>query len=81
LANQIVLVPNGLNSDVVFTAPAAGTYSVTGSFRGDIGPVAAVAGVVANGNLLLSAGITSDGQTVPFTYTVSLSAGSTVVFP
>ena len=81
LANQIVLSPEaGLNSDVVFTAPVAGTYSVTGNFRGDLNPVAAVAGVVANGGLLLSAGITSDGQSVPFTYTVSLPAGGTVVF-
>jgi hypothetical protein len=81
LANQIVLVPvSGQNSNAVFTAPAAGTYSVTGSFRGDVSPVAAVAGVVANGNLLLSSGITSGGQVVPFTYTVSLPAGSTVVF-
>jgi hypothetical protein len=80
LANQIVLVPvGGENSDVVFTAPAAGTYSVTGSFRGDQTGVG-VAGVAANGSLLLSSGISSVGQIVPFTYTVSLSAGSTVVF-
>jgi hypothetical protein len=37
-------------------------------------------GVVANGNLLLSSGLSGDGQTVPFSYTVTLPAGSTVVF-
>lgn len=84
LANQIVLVAVGNeNADVVFTAPAAGTYSVTGTFRGEqtsSSGYQVVAGVVADGNLLLSSGISSDGQVVPFSYTVTLSAGSTVVF-
>jgi hypothetical protein len=82
LANQIVLDPvGGENSDVVFTAPQAGTYSVTGSFRGDqTAPYQVVAGVAANGSLLLSSGISADAQVVPFSYTVTLSAGSTVVF-
>jgi hypothetical protein len=66
---------------VVFTAPQAGTYSVTGSFRGDqTAPYQVVAGVAANGSLLLSSGISADAQVVPFSYTVTLSAGSTVVF-
>ena len=39
-----------------------------------------MAGVIANGILLLSSGVSSDGQTVPFSYTVTLAAGSTVVF-
>jgi hypothetical protein len=81
LANEIVLQPvSGQNSNLVFTAPAAGTYSVVGRFRGDQSGIGVVAGVVANGSLLMSSGITADGQTVPFSYTVDLSAGSTVVF-
>jgi hypothetical protein len=54
LANQIVLVPvGGENADVVFTAPAAGAYTVTGSFRADkTAPFQVVAGVAASGNLL-----------------------------
>jgi hypothetical protein len=83
LANQIVLVGiGGENPDLVFTAPQAGTYSVTGSFRVDDtrGGQSAVVGVVANGNLLLSSGLSGDGQTLPFSYTVTLPAGSTVVF-
>jgi hypothetical protein len=87
LANEIFLIPyssnpNAQNSNVVFTAPSAGTYSVVGSFRGDqINPTTGVVvGVVANGILLLSSGISADGQIVPFNYTVSLSAGNTVVF-
>jgi hypothetical protein len=72
----------GENPDLVFTAPQAGTYSVTGSFRVDDtrGGQSAVVGVVANGSLLLSSGLAGDGQTVPFSYTVTLPAGSTVVF-
>jgi hypothetical protein len=82
LANEIFLIPYGQNSNVVFTAPAAGTYSVAGSFRYDQvnGNSGVVAGVVANGSLLLSTGISTVGQVVPFSYMVSLSAGSTVVF-
>ena len=81
LANEIVLLPvGGQNADVVFTAPTGGTYSVTGSFRGDQQLIQVVLGIAANGSLLLSSSISSDGQIVPFTYTVSLSAGSTVVF-
>lgn len=81
LANQIVLVAvSGENANVVFTAPQAGTYSVTGSFRGDATGVQAVAGVAANGNLLLSSGLSSDGQLVPFSYTETLPVGGTVVF-
>jgi hypothetical protein len=83
LASQIVLVGvGGENPDLVFTAPQAGTYSVTGSFRVDDtrGGQSAVVGVVANGNLLLSSGLSGDGQTAPFNYTVTLPAGSTVVF-
>jgi hypothetical protein len=81
LANQMVLVPGGgNNADLVFTAPQAGTYSVAGSFRGDASGVQAVVGVVANGNLLLSSGLNGEGQIVPFSYTVTLPAGSTIVF-
>jgi hypothetical protein len=81
LANQMVLVPGGgNNADLVFTAPQAGTYSVTGSFRGDAAGVQAVVGVVANGTLLLSSGLNGEGQTVPFSYTVTLPAGNTIVF-
>jgi hypothetical protein len=81
-ANEIFLIPYGQNSNVVFTAPAAGTYSVAGSFQYDQANENAgvVAGVVANGSLLLSSGISTLGQTVPFSYTVTLAAGSTVVF-
>jgi hypothetical protein len=86
LASEIVLTALGngatgaVNSDVVFTAPTGGTYSVTGSFRGDQSGITAVVGVVANGTLLLTTGISSDAQNVPFSYTVTLSAGGTVVF-
>lgn len=81
LANQLVLIAFGAQySNLVFTAPAAGTYTVTGSFRGDQNGIGVVAGIVANGSVLMSSGISTVGQLVPFTKTVSLSAGETVVF-
>ncbi len=82
LANQFVLSAGigGPYSDLVFTAPANGTYSVVSSFRGDQTGVSTVIGVVVNGNVLFSSSVTAQGQTVPFSTTVSLRAGNTVVF-
>jgi hypothetical protein len=79
--NQIILnVSGGQCADLVFTAPTAGTYSVAATFRGDQYGIGVVAGVMANGSLLLSSGISSVGQTLPFNSPVSLNAGGTVVF-
>jgi len=94
LANQFVLVAGvgGQYSDLVFTAPASGTYSVVASFRGDQTGVGTVVGVVVNnsaavgpfgaapGNVVFNSTVTADKQTVPFTTEVSLKAGNTVVF-
>lgn len=82
LADQFVLVAGigGEYSDLVFTAPANGTYSLVGSFRGDQYGIGTVVGVVANGTVLFSSSVTSEGQLVPFNAVVGLSAGATVVF-
>ena len=67
-------------SDLVFTAPATGTYSLTGAFLGSQHNVGSVVAVVANGSIVFNSTVTSEGQTVPFNATVALTAGSTVVF-
>ena len=82
LANQFVLVAGigGQYSNLVFTAPASGTYSIAATFRGDQYRIGTVVAVVANGTVLFSSKVATEGQTVPFNTEVSLAAGSTVVF-
>ena len=81
-ANQILLVAGiaGQYADLVFTAPAAGTYSLDGSFQGDQVNVGDFIGIVANGSVIFSSTVTSEGQVVPFDDSVTLAAGDTVVF-
>jgi hypothetical protein len=82
LADQFVLTSGigGQYSDLVFTAPTAGTYSVASTFRGDQYCIGVVIGVVLNGNVIFNSSITADGQTVPFNTTVTLQVGNTIVF-
>jgi hypothetical protein len=82
LADELLLVAGigGQYSDLIFTAPADGMYSVVTSFRGDQYSIGTVVGVVANGTVLFSSSVTAEGQTVPFDTEVSLTAGNTVVF-
>ncbi len=81
-ANEFALVTGDGRqySDVVFTAPIDGKYLVEGSFLGHEDSVGAVVGVVANGKVLFSTSIKSNGQVVPFEKIALLKAGSTVVF-
>jgi hypothetical protein len=53
---------------------------LNGSFLGSQHNIGSVVGVAANGGVLFSSTVTSEGQTVPFNATVALTAGSTVVF-
>jgi hypothetical protein len=82
LPNEFALVTGdgGQYSDVVFTAPIDGKYSLEGCFRGDQDGNSTVIGVVANGKVLFHSSITSKGQVVPFQRTAVLKAGSPVVF-
>ncbi|HYM05300.1 MAG TPA: hypothetical protein VEU11_01955 [Terriglobales bacterium] len=82
LANEFVLVAGvgGQYSDLIFTAPADGEYSIAGNFRGAQYGVSTVVGIVANGQIVFSSSVTSLGQLAPFRVTLSLQAGSTVVF-
>jgi hypothetical protein len=80
-ANGLTLVWFGAQySDLVFTAPATGVYSLTGVFLGAQNNVGSVVAVVANGSVVFNSTVTSEGQTVPFNATVNLTAGNTVVF-
>jgi hypothetical protein len=82
LANEFILVSGigGQTSDLIFTAPASGVYSIVGSFRGSQHRISTIVGVVGNGNVLFSSTVTSVGQIVPFSTEVTLNAGNTVVF-
>jgi hypothetical protein len=82
LANEFELVSGigGQYSDLVFTAPSSGTYSLATSFRGDQYGIGTVVGVVVNGNLVFNSSVTAEGQTVPYDTTVRLTAGNTVEF-
>jgi hypothetical protein len=82
LANEFVLVAGirGQYSDLIFTAPVGGEYSIVGNFRGAQYGIGTVAGIVANGKVVFSSSVTSVGQLVPFDMTLSLQGGSTVVF-
>jgi hypothetical protein len=82
LANQLVLVAGigGQYSDLIFTAPASGIYSIAGDFRGDQYGIGTAVGITANGKILFNSSVTAEGQTVPFGTEVSLNAGDMVVF-
>jgi hypothetical protein len=82
LADEFLLVAGigGQYSDLIFTAPVGGEYSIAGNFRGAQYGIGTVAGIVANGMVVFSSSVTSAGQLVPFNMTLSLQAGSTVVF-
>jgi hypothetical protein len=82
LANEFLLVAGigGQYSDLVFTAPATGMYSVVGSFRGAQHRIGTVVGIVQNGTVVFNSSVTALGQVVPFNSNVRLAAGQTIVF-
>jgi hypothetical protein len=82
LANEFLLVSGigGQYSDLVFTAPTAGLYSIVGNFRGAQYGIGVFVGIVANGNVVFSSTVTADGQIVPFSTAMTLTTGETVVF-
>jgi len=82
LTNEFLLVAGirGQYSDLIFTAPADGEYSIAGSFRGAQYGIGTVAGIVVNGKVVFSSNITSDNQLAPFRSALHLQARNTVVF-
>lgn len=83
LANELVAVAGiggGEYSDLVFTVPTNGTYSVAANFRGAQIDIGTLVGVVVNGSTVFNSSVTVLGQNVPFNSIIDLTAGSTVVF-
>jgi hypothetical protein len=82
LANEFLLVAGirSQYSDLIFTAPVGGEYSIAGNFRGAQYGVGTVVAIVASGKVVFSSSVTSVGQLVPFNMTLSLQAGTTVIF-
>jgi hypothetical protein len=82
LSRELVLVAGvgGQFSNLVFTAPADGKYSVMASFRGDQRGVGSKVGVAANGKVLFKGKVTAERQIVSFNVKVGLKAGETIDF-
>lgn len=82
LANEFLLVAGirGQYSDLIFTAPFSGEYSVDGNFRGAQYAIGTVVGIVANGRVVFRSSVTSVGQLAPFRIQLDLQPGSKVVF-
>jgi hypothetical protein len=73
--------PEGGNVSVMFTAPAAGTYTITGDFLGiDTGENSHPVDILDNGTGVFSGTISSYGQDDPFSFPETLSAGDTITF-
>jgi hypothetical protein len=83
-ANQILLVSSvfqNLATNLIFTAPSSGTYSLTGSFIGDQNGINVGVDVLVNSSVLFSSNVTSFGQIVPFNGSnITLAAGDTITF-
>jgi hypothetical protein len=86
-ANQIDMVssvfgqPNqNLITDLIFTAPISGNYSLTSSFIGDQRGMGVGVDVLKNSTVLFSSTVTAFQQVVPFDTNLTLAAGDTVEF-
>jgi hypothetical protein len=82
-ANQMILVASvfqGLTTDLVFTAPTSGQYSLTSSFIGDQRLIGVNVAVLENNLLLFSSSVNSFNQIVPFNTSLTLNAGDTIEF-
>jgi len=82
-ANQILLVSSvfqNLVTNLIFTAPTSGSYSLAGSFIGDQQGINVGVDVLMNSSVLFSSNVTSFGQIVPFNSNITLAAGDTLTF-
>lgn len=82
LRNELLLVAgvDGQYSDLVFSAPVSGEYSINGNFRGAQFDIGTVVGVVAGGKIVFQSKVISDRQIIPFSIRVGLKAGEAAVF-
>jgi hypothetical protein len=71
---------SGEYSNLVFTAPATGTYSIVSQFRGAQFSIGTVVDVVINGTVVFSSKVTAVDEVVPFKTTVKLAARNKVAF-
>jgi hypothetical protein len=82
-ANQIDMVSSvfqNLVTNLIFTAPLSGTYSLTSSFIGDQRGIGVGVDVLHNSTVLFSSSVNSFGQVVPFNTSFFLATGDTVTF-
>jgi hypothetical protein len=79
-ANQLDLVPVNYITDLVFKAPASGTYSLTSAFAGDQRGINVSVDVLKNGTTIFTSQVNVFGEIVPFVTVLSLAAGDTVTF-
>jgi hypothetical protein len=80
-ANEMLLVaPGGQNlvTELIFTAPVGGIYSLTSSFIGDQRGIGVGVDVLHNGSVLFSSTVTSFEQVVPFNTNVTLALRDTL---
>ena len=70
----------GQYSDLVFTAPSSGDYSIAGSFFDLQVDIDALVGIVTDGNVIFNSSVTPGNPNEPFDINLQLAAGNTVVF-
>lgn len=80
---EINLDPQSVsNAAVVFTAPAAGTYAISGNFVGsDTGEASHTVEIDDNGTSVFSSTISSYQQSVSFSFDETLATGDTIASP
>jgi hypothetical protein len=79
--NTLWMDPETGNVAVVFTAPAAGTYSITGNFLGiDVDENSPLVEVLDNGTVVWSGTLSSYNQNDLFNLSETLAAGGTITF-
>src|SRR5205807_1540026 len=69
----------GQNSVIRWTAPAAGSYAITGSFSG-VDSATTDVGILHGSSQLFSGNINGQGSTAPFSFFESVQAGESIDF-
>ena len=79
--NTLWMDPENGNVAVVFTAPSAGTYAITGNFLGiDVDENSPLVEVLDNGTVVWSGTLSSYNQNDLFNLSETLAAGGTITF-
>jgi hypothetical protein len=73
--------PESLGTEILFTAPSAGSYTISGNFIGaDTGQNSHPVEILDDGTVVFSSTISSYGGTESFDFSESLKAGDTIAF-